>query len=254
MMKPLRLLRALAIACGLAATLTPLAAAAQDLSADQRKQIEGVVRDYLLKNPEILQEAFAELQKRQDQAERAGQKDALASEKSALLDAKDHTVVGNPKGDVTLVEFFDYNCPYCRKMGEDIVALTKRDPNVRIILRDFPILSEKSTEASQAAIAVRRQLKPEKFLAFHEKLLAAKGQLGKEETLKIAKEFGVDTAKAEKDMADPAIAAELKEALRLGRTLNITGTPTFIVGEDIAPGAVSLEQLQDMVKAARQKG
>jgi protein-disulfide isomerase len=240
---------------GLALALAGSAATrAADITPDQRTAFEAIVRDYILKNPEILQEALAELERRQQDAQHVAQKQMVANEKAALVNSPHHSVVGNPAGDVTLVEFFDYNCSFCKRSLGDVVELTKSDPRLRVILKDFPVLGPDSVEASQVALAVRQQLKGDKYLEFHAKLMASKGRVGKERAIVVAKELGVDTARLAKDMEAPEVKAAIDDTVRLGDRLGLTGTPSFVIGEDVISGAVGLEPLQSAVASVRQCG
>ena len=229
-------------------------ATAQDFTPDQKKSIEGVIRDYLLKNPEILQEAFIELEKRQQDAQRTAQRGAVKKESETLFNSPHTIVVGNPKGDVTLVEFFDYNCGYCKRAMDDVAKLMKNDPNLRVVLRDFPVLGPDSVEAAIVALAVKQQIQGEKYFDYHQKLMASKGRVGKDRAIALAKELGLDTARLQKDMEGPQVRAAIQEAMQLGDKLGLTGTPAFIIGEDIIPGAVGFEPLSEAVKSVRQCG
>jgi protein-disulfide isomerase len=249
--KHLAAIAGLGLALALAGTGATRAA---EIAPDQRAAFEAIVRDYILKNPEILQEALAELEKRQQDAQRVVQKQMVTSEKTALLNSPHHSVVGNPAGDVTLVEFFDYNCSYCKRSLGDVVELAKSDPRLRIVLKDFPVLGPDSVEASQVALAVRQQLKGDKYLEFHTKLMASKGRVGKERAIAVAKELGVDTTKLAKDMEAPEVKAAIDDTVRLGDRLGLTGTPSFVIGEEVISGAVGIEPLKGVVASVRQCG
>ncbi len=229
-------------------------ARAAEMAPDQRKEIEGVIRDYLLKNPEILQEALAELEKRQQDAQRVAQKQVVASERAALVNSPHHSVVGNPSGDVTLVEFFDYNCGFCKRSMEDVIQMKKADPGLRVVLKDFPVLGPDSVEASQVALAVRQQLKGEKYFEFHTRLMSSKGRVGKERAIAVAKELGVDTARLARDVEAPEVRAAIEETVRLGDRLGLTGTPSFVIGDEVVSGAVGIEPLKTLVASVRQCG
>jgi protein-disulfide isomerase len=253
---PPRLTRALAgigLALALAAgTLHPVQAA--DITPEQKTAIEAIVRDYIINHPEVLQEAMVELEKRQQQAQQSAQRDALATEKATLFESPHATVIGNPKGDVTLVEFFDYNCPYCKRALGDVTELAKADPNLRIIVRDFPMLGQESVEASKVALAVKQQLAGDEFFEFHTKLMGTKGRVGKERAVAVAKELGVDMARLTKDEASPEIQAAIDESVRLGDKLGLTGTPSFIIGDEVVSGAVGVDPLKQAVAAVRKCG
>jgi protein-disulfide isomerase len=249
-------LKRLAVTAGVWLALPGLAgiASAAEIAPDQRAAFEAVIRDYLLKNPEILQEAMTELERRQQDAQRVAQKQVLNAEKAALTASPHHSVVGNPTGDVTLVEFFDYNCAYCKRALGDVLEMTKADPHLRIVLKDFPVLGPDSVEASQVALAVRQQLKGDKYLEFHAKLMASKGRVGKERAIAVAKELGADTSRLVKDIEAPDVRAAIEDTVRLGDRLGLTGTPSFVVGDEVISGAVGLDPLKKVVAAVRQCG
>jgi protein-disulfide isomerase len=251
---PLNALRPLAI--GLAAVGFALLAApgpAKALDDAQRKEFESVIRDYLLKNPEVIQEAIGELQKRQEATEAAQRKDAMAGLKPLIFDSPRGVVVGNAKGDVTLVEFFDYNCGYCKRALADLEELIKSDPKLKVILKEFPVLGPGSVEAAQVAVAVRL-VAPDKYYAFHDKLLGQRGQANKAKALEVAGDVGVDRAKLEKAIADPEVRATLEESFKIADALGINGTPSYIAGEEVIIGAVGHDKLRDTIQAIRACG
>jgi protein-disulfide isomerase len=222
---------------------------------DQQKAAIGdLVKEYLLKNPEILQDVMAELEKRQKEAERVTQKQAISELQETLKGATKNIVLGNPNGDVTLVEFFDYNCGYCKRALSDIRELLKTDPKLRYIIRDFPVLGPDSIEASMVAVAAKNQLKPEKYWEFHQKLLESKGRVGKERALQVAKEVGVDEKKLAKDMESPEVRATIEEAMKVGDALKLQGTPAFVIGDEMVFGAVGYEPLKSAISSIRQCG
>ncbi|HZH52311.1 MAG TPA: DsbA family protein [Microvirga sp.] len=220
----------------------------------QRQAIGEIVKDYLLKNPEVLTEVIAELEKRQAEAQRISQASALKETRETLLNAPHSYVVGNPFGDVTLVEFFDYNCGYCKRALADLRTLVKADPKLRVVLKDFPVLGPDSVEASRVAVAVGKQLQGEKLFDFHAKVMDSKGRVNGERVMAVAKDMGVDMARLQKDIQGPEVQAALQENMELGDKLGLTGTPAFIVGDGVIPGAVGLEPLKQVVANVRQCG
>ena len=244
------LVLASAAAVALLAAVPPLAA--QSFSGDQRKDIERIVREFLIANPEVLQEAVAELEKRQASVEADRHKSALATHRERLFNSPHQVVLGNPQGDVTLVEFFDYNCGYCKRALGDMVDLLKSDPKLKIVLKEFPVLGPGSIEAAQVAVAVRMQDKSgKKYLDFHQKLLGTRGQIDKSRALASAKEAGFDLARIEKDLKGPEVAAALEESMKLAEALGINGTPTYIIGQAVIPGAVGIANLRKQIEVAR---
>ena len=220
----------------------------------QRKAIEAIVKDYLVKNPEVLQEAIAEGERRAQETQRLAQAAAIKEAREALTNSPNGVIAGNLNGDVTLVEFFDYNCGYSRKAFFDLQALMKSDPKLRVVLKDFPVLGAESLEASKLALAAKLQLKGDRMFDFHGKLLESKGRVNGERALALAKEFGLDLEKLKKDAQGPEVKAALAENMGLGDKLGLSGTPAFIVGEEILPGAVGLEPMKKTVNDVRQCG
>jgi len=235
--------------------VAPAAQAQNAVFNEQQKQAIGeVVRDYLLQNPELLAEVIGELEKRQAEAQRTAQASAVKETQQTLLNAPHSFVAGNPSGDVTLVEFFDYNCGYCKKALGDLQTLIKSDPKLRVVLKDFPVLGPDSVEASRVALAVKNQLQGQKLFDYHVKVLETRGRVNGERAMAVAKEMGVDMAKLQKDMESPEQRTALQENMALGDKLNLTGTPAFIIGEVVIPGAVGLEPLKQVVDNVRSCG
>lgn len=246
----LRRLRALVLAVGtfglwLGGPTAPVRAA--EFSDQQKTEIGAVVRDYLLKNPEILQEAMTELERRQKATEEAHRQQAVDQRSADLFQSANASVVGNPKGKVTLVEFFDYNCGYCKRALDDIGKLLKTEPELRLVLKDFPVLGPGSVEAAEIASAVRNQLKGEAFWQFHYKLLSTHGPVGRAQALAVAKESGVDMDQLAADINGQQIRKGLQQTMELADALSLTGTPSFVVGKDVVVGAVGYDELKDRI-------
>ncbi len=235
--------------------MAPAAMAQGAVFTDQQKQAIGeVVKDYLLKNPEVLTEVIAELEKRQSEAQQVAQAGAVKETRQSLLNASHSYVVGNPSGDVTLVEFFDYNCGYCKRALADVQTLMKADPKLRVVLKDFPVLGPDSVEASRVALAVKNQLQGQKLFDYHVKVLESRGRVNGERAIAVAKEMGVDVVRLQKDIDSAEVRGALQENMALGDKLSLTGTPAFIIGETVIPGAVGLEPLKQLVSNVRQCG
>src|SRR3984893_13729904 len=229
-------------------------ARAEGFSASQKAEIEAIIKEYLLQKPEILREAIGVLDAR-DAAAAAKQREKVVSDSgSTLFSPASQAAVGAPSGKITLVEFFDYNCGYCKRALGDLVRITKENPDLRIVLRDLPILSADSLEAAKVDNAFLRQFKGEKFWEFHQKLLGSRGHAGKAEALAAAKELGADMDRLEKDAADPGIVAGIQESEKLGEALQINGTPSFVIGEDVVIGAVGYGDLQGKVANMKKCG
>ncbi|MEX0752858.1 MAG: DsbA family protein [Xanthobacteraceae bacterium] len=223
----------------------PQPAPAQSISPVQRTEIEKIIRDYLLANPEVLQEAYSELERRKIKA-------ALQSVSQDLFHSSRHVVLGNPKGDVTLVEFFDYNCGFCKRALDDMLALLQTDSKLKIILKEFPVLGPESMEVAQVAVAVRMQDKSGKrYLDFHQKLLGQRGTINRAQALAAAKDAGLDMSRLEKDMASDEIKETLAENFKIADALGINGTPTYVVGSEMLVGAVGLAALKEKINTTR---
>jgi len=224
----------------------PLQAAAQDISEDRVREL---VLETIRENPEIVMEAVAILEARQAEAQAASQAEVLSRERDTLDRDPNAPVLGNPEGDVTVVEFFDYNCPYCRRAKPEIEALLAADPDVRLVYREWPILGEGSVFAARAALAAREQGLYEDF---HWALMGMSGRAEESSVLRIAEDIGLDVAQLRRDMEAPEIDAHIETSMRLAQVLGITGTPSFVIGDALVPGVVDAEQLQTLVTDARE--
>ena len=247
-MRPFRLLAPALIA--LATLAAPGAASAQSFTDAQKSDIEAIVKNYLVSHPEVLEEAMNELSKRQADAEKQKQQESIAKNASTIFNSPRGVVLGNKDGDVTFVEFFDYNCGYCKRAMADMLDLIKTDPKLKVVLKEFPVLSEGSIEAAKVAVAARMQ-DPKKYLDFHTKLLGGRGPADKARAMAAAKDAGLDTAKIEKDLATPEVKATIEENLKLAEDMGMNGTPSYVIGKQIVIGAVGLEGLKEKIGVAR---
>jgi protein-disulfide isomerase len=231
----------------------PAPAGGQSFNADQRSEIERVIREYLLQNPELLQDVMAELEKRQSVAEAEKHRAAVNQYSSAIFNSPRQVTLGNPQGDVTVVEFFDYNCGFCKRAMTDMLDLIKGDAKIKFVLKEFPVLGEASVQAAQVAAAVRMQDKTggKKYLEFHQKLLGGRGQVDKARAIAAAKEVGFDTARIEKDIGSEEVRVTLEESFKLAEALGLNGTPSYVVGSDVVIGAVGLKALKEKINNAR---
>jgi protein-disulfide isomerase len=220
-----------------------------------RAEVQQIVRDYIIAHPEVLQESMAELEKRQTVADAEKARDAVKRNSDAIFNSKRQVVAGNPQGDVTLVEFFDYNCPYCKQSHGDMHTLMKSDEKLRVVYKEFPVLGPGSVEAAQVAVAIRMQDPTgAKYLAFRDILLTNRGQADKAKALAVARDVGVDFNRLETDLASDEIKATIEENFKLAEQLGLNGTPSYVIGSDVVVGAVGLSTLQDKVKKARCAG
>ena len=226
---------------------------AQSFTGDQRSEIERIIKDYLLSHPELLQEVMGELEKRQATAEAEKHRAAVTEHSANIFTSPRQVTLGNAQGDVTVVEFFDYNCGYCKRAMGDMLDLMKNDGKLKFVLKEFPVLGEGSVQAAQVAAAVRMQDKTggKKYLEFHQKLLGGRGQADKARALAVAKEVGFDVARIEKDIAGDEVKATLEESFKLAEALGLNGTPSYVVGNDVVVGAVGLGALKEKVNTAR---
>jgi protein-disulfide isomerase len=239
----------------LAAALIVLpAASATALTEKDRSDIETIIKEYLISHPEVLREALDALEKRQAQDEQDKQRKVIASNGKLIFDSPRGPVFGNPQGDVTLVEFFDYNCGYCKRAMQDVMQLAKEDPKLKVVFKEFPVLGPGSVDAAKVAVAVRMQDKGGKYIEFHRRLLGQRGEANKERALAAAKDAGFDVARIEKDMQSEEVAATLKESMQLADSLGLTGTPTFVVADELVIGAQGYEALRTRIDAARKCG
>ena len=230
----------------------PPAASAQSFSDTQRGDIETIVRNYLIAHPEVLEEAMAELSKRQAAAEAEKHEASVAANAETIFNSPRGVVLGNKDGDVTFVEFFDYNCGYCKRAMADMLDLMKTDPKLKVVLKEFPVLSQGSVEAAQVAVAVRMQDPTgKKYLDFHQKLLGGRGPADKARALAAAKEAGLDTARIEKDLASPEVRATIEENFKLAEAMGMNGTPSYVIGKQVVVGAVGLDGLKEKIGLAR---
>jgi protein-disulfide isomerase len=228
----------------------PRPATAQEVSEVERKRIEAIVRDYLTKNPDVVVDALRAYEEKRQAAAQQEATEAIIANRAALERDPRAPAAGNPKGDVTIVEFFDYRCGYCKKVTPVVREMLKKDANVRFVFKEFPILGPESRKAAEAAQAAWT-IQPDKYLSFHVALMENRGNLDEARVLEIAKSVGIDPAKLKTAMADPSVKAKLSDNLELAQKLQINGTPAFVVDDQILPGAVDLETLVAAVETAR---
>ena len=210
-----------------------------------------IIEQYLLDHPELLARVAAKLQEKQEAAAKADTKVALASLKEELLNDPAAPVLGNPQGDVTVVEFFDYKCPYCKRVADDVSRLIVDDPNVRVVFKEFPILGPDSQIAALGGLAANRQ---GKYSAFHKAAMEHRGPFSEDNVLEIAKSAGLDMARFQADLKDSSFRDELKKNEDLAQKLSIDGTPAFIIGQEKVPGAIGYDDMKKLVEAARKSG
>ncbi len=238
---------AVALTVGILLAMAP-ARAAEDLTARQKQQVEELLRELLIKNPEILVEALEEYQRREKANSLARARQALVDNREQILNDPASPVGGNPDGDVTLVEFFDYQCGYCKSVVDRVAGTVAKDKNIRWVFKEFPILGPTSVYASRAALAAHRQ---GKYQEFHLALMRSRGKLTEKKVLRFAAEAGLDVARLEADLKTPEIAALIARNMALADALNVRGTPAFIIGDVLVPGAIDAATLNRLIAAAR---
>ncbi|MCR9176855.1 MAG: DsbA family protein [Alphaproteobacteria bacterium] len=214
----------------------------------QQDEIRELVRDYILQNPGIILESVAIMQARQRAEEDAQAKTALIEKRDALERDPADPVLGNPDGTVTLVEFFDYQCGYCKTMLGPLRAMLKDNSDVRVVMKEFPILGDASVIAARASLAANRQ---GKYLEFHTALLSYRGRLNEQVIMQVANEAGLDMKRLVADMNSREVQAQITQTYELAKALSIEGTPAFTIDGQLIPGAVNRDQLAALIESAR---
>ncbi|HEX3936731.1 MAG TPA: DsbA family protein [Xanthobacteraceae bacterium] len=234
----------------------------KDYLASHPEEVGEIVKNYMIQHPEAVGQIIAELLKHRPAASTGATAPAsaktapeataaIASNASELFSSPHQVTLGNPDGDVTLVEFFDYNCGFCKRALPDMLTLLKNDPKLKIVLKEFPILGPGSADAARVAVAVRMQASGEKYLAFHQALLGGPGPASKEKALAAAKEQGLDMARLERDMASDEVKTTLSEDMTLAAAVGIHGTPSYVIGKNLVVGAIGVPALEGDIAAAR---
>jgi len=216
-----------------------------------RASLDQAIHDYLMAHPEVILDALKAAQQQADAQAVEQSRRVIATKRKELLDSPDDLVQGNPKGDVTLVEFFDYRCPYCKQIEPSLDALLKEDGKLRIVYKEFPILGEASVYAAHVALAAKKQ---GKYAEFHRAMMGTKGDIVDETALNVATSLGLDASRIKADMSAPEIDKVIDKNYALADALSIQGTPAIIVGETLIPGAVDLDTLRKDIAAVRGGG
>lgn len=225
-----------------------------ELSDGQRKDVEDTIRNYLIANPEIVRDAIDALQQKEDAAAQVAQAATIKQNSAELFDSKREVVLGNPKGDVTLVELFDYNCTYCRQALPDLATLMADDPNLKVILKQFPILTSGSVDAARVGVLVSENPKID-YWQFHQKLFSMRaGEVGADQALQAAEQLGGNRVELMLDMNGKRPTEAIQQSYDLAKALDITGTPTYILGDEMIPGAMPLDQLKQKIANLRACG
>ena len=227
------------------------AAKAATFSDDQKKEMEEIIHSYLTEHPEILNEMVEKLKVKEEKDAATAQTDTLATSSKSIFHNAVDGVIGNPTGDVTIVEFMDYNCGWCHKSIKIVQELVKKDKNLRVVLKEWPIFGAGSEAGARAAMAAAKQ---GKYWELHQALFAFQGQVTPEIVMQVAKANGLDMAKLKQDMASAEVDANLASTLKLATALKFTGTPGFLVNKNVFPGYMELTRMEDAVSLERAKG
>jgi len=238
------------IAGPLSATSAMAAEAKKPLTSAQEEAIKSLVKKYLIEHPEVIVEAMERLRAERQKREKEQVKAALVAMRRQIYEDAASPVAGNKAGDVVIVEFFDYQCGYCKSVIDRLMKTVKADGKIKLVFKEFPILGPQSVFAARAALAAKKQ---GKYLEFHDKLMRLKGRITQTSVFAVAKSVGIDTKQLAKDMRDPAIDKAIRANYALARTLRINGTPAFIIGDQLVPGAVNQQMLDGYIQQARKK-
>ena len=215
-----------------------------------RAEVEAIVRNYLLEHPELMIEVQAALEAKQQSQQQVAQQEAISSDADRIFNASYDGVIGNPDGKVTIVEFYDYNCGYCKRAMADMDAMVAADPDLRFVLKEFPILGPDSQKAHVVSMAFRA-VKPEGYSEFHRRLMSSEGRASEETAVNLALELGADEAALRQEMQNPDILKAFSETYELADKLSITGTPSYVMGDEVVFGALGQKVLSEKVANLR---
>ena len=241
----------MAAVAALLVAFAPLSVHAQDatpFTAEQKTALDKAIHDYLMANPQVIMESVEQYRQNQETMDAKAFAEKIKQRHDDIYNDAASPVAGNKKGDVTLVEFFDYNCGYCKQAFRDVQKIMDEDKNLRIVFKEFPILSESSHTAARYALAANRQ---GKYLEFHTTLMTQSGPLSETRLESVAKDLGMDVKKLKEDAASPTIRAEIEKNLELGREVGIAGTPAFVIGDDALRGHYGLDALRKIIGEKR---
>lgn len=233
-----------------ASTERSLASEGGPFTALQKNDIRNTVREYLLENPQVIVEALETLQAREEHSEGQRQQNAVTARADQLFRSRSDPSAGDPKATVTIVEFFDYQCPYCRRMAQQLAELVEEDPDLRIVYKEFPVFGAASTLAARAALAAARQGKYEEF---HLALMNVRGTPSERSIFRTAERLGLDTGRLRADMNSPNAQRMFQRNQQLAQELGIRGTPAFVVGNQVIPGAIEIGRLKELIAEQREQ-
>ena len=226
---------------------------AAEFNDQQKSEIESIIYDYLVNNPEVIEEAQEELDRRKEEEARI-RAEKLTSDKDGLLFASENqSVIGNPNGDITLVEFFDYNCGFCKRSLADILKIIENDDQIKVVLKEFPILGEESYRAAQISVAANI-IDSEKYPKFHERLMLTRKRVDASLALNVAKKVGYDVEAIDNMIESPTIVTAIQEVYQLAENLSLSGTPAFVLGDEVIRGAIEYDKLTEKIDSLRRCG
>lgn len=227
-----------------------LAQAAEPFTKEQLQEIDKMIHSYIMKNPRVILDAVQRMQAQEEENKRELANKNLVSFRNELVNDPNAPVTGNPDGDVTIVEFFDYRCGYCKRVSPTVAKAVEDDGNVRVVFKEFPILGPESVIAARASLSVWR-LAPEKYMDFHHALMGARGGISQNLVISVANKLGLNGDQLSKEMKSTDVENDIRNNHQLAQALGITGTPAFVIGNEMVPGAVDLDTLKSLIKEAR---
>ena len=225
----------------------------ENMTDDQRAAFGTQVREYLMANPEVIMEAVQVLEARQAEAQAQGDLNLVSDTAEAIFEDGYSWVGGNPDGDITIVEFFDYRCGFCRRAHPEVKALLETDGNIRYVAKEFPILGENSVISSRFALAVRKVAGDDAYAIANEALIALNGDMQEPVLRRLAETLDLDADAVLQAMNDEDITRQISETRALAQKLQINGTPSFIMGGQMIRGYLPLDAMQDVIAEERNK-
>ncbi len=247
-LKKMKFLALTAGVCAVAMSAsTQSAQAAESFTADQKKEMEVLFKEYITNNPELILESVRKYQEDQERKVMQSAQENL-KEYQSFFAQDDIPMAGNPEGDVTVVEFFDYNCGYCKKAFEDVQKIIAEDKNVRVVFMDMPILSPSSAKMSNISLAAHKQ---GKYFETHRALMDYRGSQSDEAFYKVASDVGLDMEKLKVDVESPDIQTFITKSKNMAQALGVRGTPGFVIGDKVYPGYIGMDAMRNAIKEAR---
>ena len=226
---------------------------ATEFNNNQKTEIESIIHDYLINNPEVIEQAQEELNRRKEEIAKQRAEKVVTEKDGLLFASPQQAVVGNPEGNITIVEFFDYNCGFCKQSLSDILNLIEKDDQIRLVLKEFPVLGSHSVDAALISVAANK-LDPSKFFEFHKKLMLSRSRATSDSAISIAEDVGYDVEAIKEIADDPESSEAIEEVYELAHNLSLRGTPSFVLGTEIIRGVISLDKLKEKINSLRTCG